>query len=69
MTNLVRAVKEFAHLNYKVDGWDFVVEAMTDKEILEAVGDAPTVAQAIDNVRRLVELWDGRRTDIEKTAF
>ena len=66
--NLVRAVRYFAETHYEQDGWDIVVETYEDADILEAIGDATTEADAIRAVRSAVQPQASYRADIVATA-
>lgn len=66
---LIAAVREHAQKHYEEGGWDYVVECYEDADILEEIGDARTPAQAIANVKRIVNLRDERRREVESTAF
>lgn len=66
---MVEAVRDFALANYEVDGWDFVVEACTDEEIIRAIGSAYTAKGAIRKVRALALLLEERSCADEATAW
>lgn len=66
---LVQAVKEHARKNYNSDGWDYVIETMTDDDIRKAIGKANTIPGAIRKVGSLCGLWAERRSDIAATAW
>lgn len=66
---LVAAVKEHARKNYEKDGWDYVVETMTDDDIRKAIGKASTITGAVRNVAKLCNLWDERRSEVQSTAW
>lgn len=67
--DLVQAVKDHAHRNYNNDGWDYVVETMTDDDIRQAIGKASTIQGAIRKVASLCGLWDERRTEVRSTIW
>lgn len=62
--DLVAAVRDHALAHYEQGGWDYVVEAYTDADILEAIGGARTPAGAIRNVGRQVGIINEVRQDI-----
>ena len=72
---LVAAVKKHALDNYNSDGWDMIVECMSDADIIEILnnpldGPKPVIPeQAIAAVREVAKLWDDRRRDIQATAW
>jgi hypothetical protein len=66
---LVKAVKDHAMANYNTDGWDYIVESFTDREIAAEIGKARTEKGAIRAVRAVARLLDERRRDIQSTAF
>lgn len=67
--SLVDAVKAFARANYEMDGWDYIVETMSDEEILELIGGASTTKDAIRQAGQVAKLWDERRKDVEGEVF
>lgn len=68
-TELITAVKRHAHENYEKDGWDYVVETMTDEDIAELIGKASTVAGALRKVKAVITLLHERREDIQSTIW
>jgi hypothetical protein len=65
---LIHAVRRHAMKNYD-KGWDIVVECWADGDILEAIEDASTEAEAISRVARIAKLHEERRIEIESTIF
>lgn len=65
---LINGVRAHAQAHYE-QGWEIVVEATTDEELLEHVGEATTIEQAIANVRRFVEIHNEHAAGIRATAF
>lgn len=65
---LIRAVREHALANYNEGGWDYVVESYEDGDILEDIGDAATVEEAIARVAKMVGILDEHRKEIRATA-
>lgn len=65
--DLIAAVRKHAMLHYNEGGWDYVVEAYEDADILEAIGRARTVAGAIRNVGREVGLRHDYAEDIRNS--
>jgi hypothetical protein len=65
----VDAVKEHAQRNYEEGGWDFVVETMTEMDILEVVRFCNSGENAIRAMAKHVALLDDHRSDIMGTAF
>jgi hypothetical protein len=60
---LVAGVKAHALAHYD-EGWDMVVEAMTDDEIVAAFGWALTVAGAVKKVGELVSVHADQRQEV-----
>jgi hypothetical protein len=67
--DLVDAVRDYAVDHYEQAGWDIVVECYTDEELAAEIGRARTVKGAIRNVGAAVGVYDGKRRDIQATAF
>jgi hypothetical protein len=79
---MVQAVREYAVEHYTENGWDYVVEAFTDEEILEKLMQAhyinnrqkpeplpTTPKQAIKHMEWHARLLNEHRADIEATKF
>jgi hypothetical protein len=66
--HIVNTVRKHAELHYNDGGWDYVVEAWSDEDILETAKFPCTGPQAIARVRRDVALMDDRRKDIQAEA-
>jgi hypothetical protein len=68
MQPLIDAIRAHALANYTNGGWDEVVEAWDDEDIVAEVhascGDNPTVEQAIAAVGEVVKLRHGYAEDI-----
>lgn len=69
MSDLVFAVREHAYENYTRNGWDVVVEAWDDDDIIEAIGKARTEKGAIKKVREAMSPYAEYRKEIQSTAF
>ena len=76
MTQYIAAVKKHALEHYNEDGWDFVVEAMDQEDMVRLLTDGffdgrqvNSEADAIARIGEVVKLWDDRRKDIEATAW
>jgi hypothetical protein len=67
--NLVEAVRQYARKHYNTRGWDIVVEAWADGDILEAIEDASTPAVAIARVAKIARIQDSVRADVQAEAF
>lgn len=65
---LIKGVRSHA-LDHYSEGWDIIVEATTDEELLQDMGDVTTVAQAVANVRDIVEIHAERAAGIRALAF
>lgn len=61
---LIAAVRSHAFANYNREGWDYVVECWEDGDILEAIEDASTEAEAIAKVREAVWPIDQVRSEV-----
>ena len=68
LPGLVAAVKQYANDNYE-EGWDVVVETMTDVEIAEEIAGAKTPEEAIKKMAVIVDLYNEKRQEIQSTAF
>jgi hypothetical protein len=66
---LVDAVKAHARQHYDKNGWDYVVETMSDADILREIGKASTTHSAIRNVGKTVKLWHEQRQDVQATEW
>lgn len=70
LRSLIEAVKAHATANYEKDGWDLVVETMTDDEIAEKLKhDMWTVKQAIRIVGDSVKDYAEYRDEIKSTEW
>ena len=70
MRYLIDEVKAHAVANYNSDGWDMVVEAMTEAEIAEAlVHDMWTRREAIRLIGKDAKTYHDHRGDIQAEAF
>lgn len=63
MQKIVDAVKAHALAHYNDGGWDVIVEAWTDQEIAEVIGQACTVHGALQLFKPLVSIWADRQAD------
>ncbi len=66
---LVRAIKDHALVHYEDGGWDVVVECFDDAEIAETIGEAGTIAEALDAFAPLIDVWSDRQADARNSAF
>lgn len=66
---LVNVVKAHARANYEMDGWDYIVEAFSDEEILEVIGGAKTSLGAIRAVGKTAKLLNSQREDVQGEIF
>jgi hypothetical protein len=62
---LVAAVKDHATTHYNKNGWDFVIECWTDKDIANEVEGCRSKRAAIAKVRGQVKPLHERRREIE----
>lgn len=61
MVELVKAVREHAVANYETAGWDYVVETMSDDDIVASIGRSWTAKGAIATVgKHLAPIADAR---------
>jgi hypothetical protein len=63
--SLVEAVRAHANAHYAEGGWDVIVEAWDDSQILDCVKDCTTKAQAIQVIKQLVSVYADRQADAE----
>jgi len=61
--SVVDAVKAYALEHYNDGGWDVIVECWEDTDILECIGDARTVEDALARVSVLVDVFADRQAD------
>ena len=67
--DLVKAVIAHARDNYDRDGWDYVIEAYTEKEIWEAIAGSKDSVEAVRKMRKVTRLLAERRSEIESTVW
>lgn len=66
---LVAAVRKHALDHYNEGGWDIVVEAYEDGDIIKAMGTSETPEQAIRAVGKRVRAQHGYRRDVQGEIF
>ena len=66
---IVDAVKAHALAHYEDDGWDIMVETMTDDEIAAMLGDVRTAGAAITKAARELQPLADYRADIRAEIF
>ena len=59
---LLAAVRAHAMVNYE-NGWDFIVECFDDAELADYIAPATTLAQVIEAVAPVVEVYQERQAD------
>ena len=71
MIELMNAVRKHAEANYEKGGWDYVVEAWDDIDIIDALVEAKckTEKQAISAVKKIVKLQNDHRQEMYSTEF
>jgi hypothetical protein len=69
MSELVKAVKDHATLNYHKDGWDYVVECYEDEEIADEIRGAREPREAIQMIGKILKAKDDQRKDIQSEVF
>lgn len=67
MNELIKSVREYALAHYTVGGWDYVVEAWDDADIIEAIKGAKTPEAAIKSVEEVVKSLNDYREDIRNS--
>ena len=67
----IKEVREHALENYDHpnEGWDYIVEAHTDKQLAELIGDATTLKQALANCRNIIEIFREQEHDVENSRW
>lgn len=60
---LVKVVRDHATANYDTGGWDFVVEAWGDADIIQEIGDAEYAEDAIKRVAVACGLQEENRQE------
>jgi len=66
---LLQAIKDHALVHSEDGGWDVVVECFDDAEIAETIGEAGTIAEALDAFAPLIDVWSDRQADARNSAF
>lgn len=66
---LVDAVRAHAVEHYTEGGWDVVVEAWTDQQIIDLVHRCRTEAGAVAKVAEAAGVFDQVRADVQAEAF
>jgi hypothetical protein len=67
---MIAAVRKYALDHYEDgDGWDYVVEAWADGDILEVAGNAKTFAEAIKLVGEEVGIIAEREAEVRAEIF
>jgi len=68
---MVTAVRSHAIENYNNDGWDYIIECYSSKELEEEILrlQAKNNDEAIRRIGLLVGILDDRRQDIRATAW
>ncbi len=84
MRSWVERIRKHALENYNHDGWDFVIETMSEAEMVEQWTDKPltmfdngmwngrictTYEEAFAEIKYLCQLLDDKRKDIQSTAW
>jgi len=67
--DLIEGVREYALCNYEKDGWDYVVECWSDKEIAEEIGNCRTVKGAIRKMREAINPLYSYEQEIKSTDW
>ena len=65
---LVSGVRKHAMENYS-KGWDVLVECWSDKDILDEIGGARTVAGAIRKIAPIISAMKSRYDEIQAEIF
>jgi hypothetical protein len=69
LDKLVKEVREYALAHYEEDGWDYLIESFSDKEIEEQISPYFTREQAIYALQLVVKGLDDKRNDIQREVF
>ena len=71
MFELIAAVKAHANDNYEKDGWDYIVEAYTDDELIELLTDAKakSIKQAIAAAKKEAKMRKAHHEEMYSTEF
>ena len=66
MFELITAVRAHANANYEKDGWDYIVEAYDDDELIELLTNAKakTIKQAIAAVKKELKMLSAFREEM-----
>ena len=66
---ILEAVKAHAQKHYNEDGWDFIVECYTDKELTELIGKCKTVDAAIKKVKHITGIFSEQCQSARNEVF
>jgi hypothetical protein len=69
LNQMVEAVKKFANASYEHNGWDLVVETMSDEDIADLIKNCTNAIQAVSEVKRYIAPIHEHRREIQSTAF
>lgn len=65
----VERIKKHAEENYGEDGWDYIVEAYEDSEILELIAGATSYDEALYEVQQVAGMLNERREEYRATEW
>ena len=66
---LIDGVRDYALNHYSENGWDFVVEAYNDEEILQESDSLGTVEGTVVRIGKIVSILNDRRKEVQSEAF
>ena len=59
----IKIVRDHALEHYEEDGWDFIVEATSDEQLIEMFADAQNPIDAIARVKEYTTTWAAYRSE------
>lgn len=65
----IAEIRAHAVKNYTRNGWDYVVEALSDQDLLDIIGKTQTYEGAIDKAREFVKVTHEVRAEVQAEAF
>lgn len=62
---LLLRVREHANIHYEENGWDILVECWSDDDILDVIGDAGSIEEAIVIISDTLNTIDEYRQEVQ----
>jgi hypothetical protein len=65
----IERVRNYARLHYNEDGWDYMIESISDKEIRDDFDAYATYEEFFAQMHGWVKMLDSKRKDIQGEIF